>query len=218
VDTLIYGPDGFSGTSAACPHVVGAAALVRGAYPSYSAAQVQSFLEGRAIDAGAGGYDYEYGSGRLSLGAPPTSISVDFTWTPSSPSIGQSVQFTISGVADLQSATWNFGGSGCTADYPQVATCTPGIYTNCMTRPTATPRADPSVSLRCESTARTTGRGQEPAASSGSQRRGCLRLSRARPASAPTASGSFSVDYRLQLQPMALWIHITAGSSGTGDG
>jgi len=71
VDTWTSGPGAFNGTSAAAPHVAGAAALVRGAYPSYTPAQVASFLEGRAIDLGTAGYDYSYGAGRLDLGSPP---------------------------------------------------------------------------------------------------------------------------------------------------
>ncbi len=61
----------FNGTSAATPHVAGAAALVKGANPGYTPAQIQSFLEGRAVDMGAAGKDTIYGYGRLHLGAPP---------------------------------------------------------------------------------------------------------------------------------------------------
>ena len=61
----------FNGTSSATPHVAGAAALVKGAYPAYTPAQIRSFLEGRAVDMGASGKDNIYGYGRLSLGAPP---------------------------------------------------------------------------------------------------------------------------------------------------
>ena len=49
------GTGGFNGTSAAAPHVSGAAALVKGANPGFTPAQVQAFLEGRGIDLGAGG-------------------------------------------------------------------------------------------------------------------------------------------------------------------
>ncbi|MCL4248644.1 MAG: S8 family serine peptidase [Anaerolineae bacterium] len=62
---------GFNGTSSAAPHVAGAAALVFDAYPSYTVAQVKSFLESRAEDMGTTGYDYTYGAGRLYLGTPP---------------------------------------------------------------------------------------------------------------------------------------------------
>ncbi len=75
VSTQSYGARGgdhaFSGTSSACPHVAGAAALVRSAYPAYTAAQVRPLLETRAVDAGPAGKDVDYGFGRLSLGTPP---------------------------------------------------------------------------------------------------------------------------------------------------
>ena len=60
----------FYGTSAACPHVAGAAALVLQRYPSYSPSEVQSLLEDRAIDLGTGGKDNLFGSGRLHLRSP----------------------------------------------------------------------------------------------------------------------------------------------------
>ena len=65
-----YGTRGFNGTSAATPHVAGAAALVWGLYPAFTPAQVQAFLESRAVDMGATGQDTIYGAGRLHLGVP----------------------------------------------------------------------------------------------------------------------------------------------------
>ncbi len=78
-ETLV--PKAFTGTAAAASHAAGAAALARGAYPSYSAAQTQSFLEGRAIDMGPGGKDTMYGSGRLYLGDPPADLEYS-VWLP----------------------------------------------------------------------------------------------------------------------------------------
>ena len=63
---------GFYGTSASAPHVAGAAALVLEAFPAYTPAQVQSWLEARALDLGETGRDNIYGAGRLNLGAPPS--------------------------------------------------------------------------------------------------------------------------------------------------
>ena len=74
VSTWAYGkrgPGSFNGTSAATPHVAGAAALVLSAYPGFTPQQVWDFLEGRARDAGARGYDNIYGAGRLTMGKPP---------------------------------------------------------------------------------------------------------------------------------------------------
>lgn len=81
VDTWSYGPGAFNGTSAAAPHVAGAAALVRSAFPSYTPDQTQAFLESRAVDSGAAGYDYLYGYGRLWLGTPTCSYSISPTST-----------------------------------------------------------------------------------------------------------------------------------------
>lgn len=73
VSTTSYGAvEKFNGTSAATPHVAGASALVLSAYPAYGPAEVQAFLEGRAVDMGADGMDNLYGYGRLHLGDPPS--------------------------------------------------------------------------------------------------------------------------------------------------
>jgi hypothetical protein len=48
---------------------------VKGAYPAYSPAQTQSFLEGRAVEMGATGKDTVFGWGRLNLGAPPAATN-----------------------------------------------------------------------------------------------------------------------------------------------
>ncbi len=67
VSTATYGASAFHGTSASAPHTAGAAALVQDRYPSYTPAQIQSFLEGRAVGLGTAGKDNLYGSGRLDL-------------------------------------------------------------------------------------------------------------------------------------------------------
>ena len=78
VSTVSYLPDLpylFNGTSAATPHVAGAAALVRQAYPDYTVAQVQQFLETNAMDLGTAGKDNLFGAGRLYLGTPAQCIT-----------------------------------------------------------------------------------------------------------------------------------------------
>ena len=78
VSSFSYGPfggcggaRGFAGTSAASPHVAGAAALIKGANPSFGPAELQGFLENRAVDLGPPGRDGAYGFGRLALGPAP---------------------------------------------------------------------------------------------------------------------------------------------------
>ena len=77
--TSTYGTASFYGTSASSPYVAGAASLVLSAYPGFTASQLQSTLEGWAVDMGVAGKDSIYGSGRLNLALPilevdPTSL------------------------------------------------------------------------------------------------------------------------------------------------
>ena len=66
-----YYTTGFYGTSAACPHVAGAAALYwSSATSTLDANQVRSYLETTAIDCGAAGKDNVFGYGKLYLGTP----------------------------------------------------------------------------------------------------------------------------------------------------
>ena len=65
VSTLGYGPSSFSGTSAAAPHVAGAAALILSRHPNMLPGEVQTYLESWAEIMGSFGKDNIYGSGRL---------------------------------------------------------------------------------------------------------------------------------------------------------
>ncbi len=89
-------PSGFNGTSASSPHLAAVAALVKCAYPSYTAAQIRSFLETRAIDMGPAGKDSSYGWGRSVLGKVAPAIT---TWpTASAITYGQALSAsTLSG-------------------------------------------------------------------------------------------------------------------------
>lgn len=66
-----YGDRGFNGTSASCPHVAGAAALVWQAYPEFTRQEVVDFLLDHAVDLEGDGPDTGSGYGRLQLPAPP---------------------------------------------------------------------------------------------------------------------------------------------------
>jgi hypothetical protein len=59
--------------------------LVKGANPSFTADQVRSFLEGRAIDKGNPGKDNDFGIGVLALGAAPGPGPTPVTCTPRPP-------------------------------------------------------------------------------------------------------------------------------------
>ncbi len=73
VSTATFGPNGFTGTSAAAAHVAGAAALLKGANPGLDASQIEAMLERR------GGHDPQdnaLGHGLLSLGPPEAADAV----------------------------------------------------------------------------------------------------------------------------------------------
>lgn len=108
VSTSSYGPrssgQSFNGTSAACPHVAGAAALVWSANPSWTVSQVRTFLESSAIDKGPSGRDNTYGYGRLYLGSPPASCS--YSISPTSRTIGASGGSASFSVSTQSGCSW----------------------------------------------------------------------------------------------------------------
>ncbi|MEW6448257.1 MAG: S8 family peptidase [Bacillota bacterium] len=73
-----------SGTSAACPHVAGTAALAMAAYPGYTNEQIRSLLRNTADDLGIAGFDRYYGYGLVDAGeaAPNGGLSCSFTTPP----------------------------------------------------------------------------------------------------------------------------------------
>jgi subtilisin family serine protease len=108
----------YSGTSMACPHVVGAIGLLKQAFPTLTGKQIKLALYNTARDLGTAGEDNTYGKGLidvyaafLSLGIPdsvaptkinnlsvtdPTSNSLSLQWTaPLDTSVGGVTQYDI---------------------------------------------------------------------------------------------------------------------------
>ena len=122
-----------SGTSFSTPHASGALALLAGAFPQASLAELKSALLGSAVDLGATGADNTYGSGRIAvddtsgafaylrdtLGETPcVRPEISFSATPQPAALGQAVTFTaaVTGSGGPYTYTWDINGDG-TADY-----------------------------------------------------------------------------------------------------
>ncbi|MBI1876890.1 MAG: S8 family serine peptidase [Chloroflexi bacterium] len=70
VKSASYSPF-FDGTSAATPHVAGAAALTLQAFPNFTPDEIATLFESRAIKLGDGAMNNRFGAGRLNLGHSP---------------------------------------------------------------------------------------------------------------------------------------------------
>ncbi len=68
-----YAPSIFDGTSAATPHVAGAAALILQAFPHYTPADIAGHLQSQAVRLGNAELNNQFGAGRLNLGEPASS-------------------------------------------------------------------------------------------------------------------------------------------------
>ncbi len=76
ISTATYAPSRFGGTSAAVPHVSGAAALALGANPGLTPDALEAYLLDQALDLGDPAYDTQYGHGRIYLPISPTAIEL----------------------------------------------------------------------------------------------------------------------------------------------
>ena len=102
-------PDGnFYGTSAAAPNAAAVAALIRGAFPNLTVAQLVTALETGATQLGASVPDYTFGYGRIdamgalgTLAAPTLTSLQDVSIDASSSTTSTAQPFTVSGTGTL---------------------------------------------------------------------------------------------------------------------
>jgi hypothetical protein len=97
--------NGFFGTSAASPHVAGAAALVLGQSPGLSVTQLQSALTSAAAELGPAGKDNSFGSGRLRV--PSIVAPVVSSFAPAAGPVGSTVTINGSALTGATAVTFN---------------------------------------------------------------------------------------------------------------
>ncbi|NRQ57215.1 S8 family serine peptidase, partial [Brevibacillus sp. HD1.4A] len=121
----------FSGTSSACPHVAGIAALYWQMYPSYTAAQIRNLIETNVQEMGAEGKDITYGLGKVVSPWVAKGYRYNFTGTSVSktltagmpdtykfiPSESGLHRFTIAGPATLMLSLYTSDGGLAFASY-----------------------------------------------------------------------------------------------------
>lgn len=94
VANSVYNP--FHGTSASCPHLAGLALLLKEDDPARTPAQLESYIEGNAVDVAPSGTDYRTGHGRAWLPAKRAGTSLSCERSTTSVTYGGTV--TLSGV------------------------------------------------------------------------------------------------------------------------
>jgi subtilisin family serine protease len=144
VQTRSY-PRAFSGTSAATPHVAGAAALLLSVEPSRTPNEMRSVIGSSARDAGSTGKDNTFGDGLMTLPSPPRFVEVDTP--PPPPTIyAASGRVTLSGQSNHSGVTITFTRSSGSGTIPSpVQTTSNGSWLASGFSPGSSYRATPRI-------------------------------------------------------------------------
>ena len=113
VSTVSYGESeefyGYTGTSAAAPHVAGAAALIKSTNPSYSSTQLWDALIEATVDIGTPGRDNDSGYGKLVLPILLHQLPSSGIFGYSPPTVTKnpkSVEFGFEGIGEDVAVSW----------------------------------------------------------------------------------------------------------------
>ncbi|MDM8532020.1 S8 family serine peptidase [Anaerolineales bacterium HSG25] len=117
VDSHTYSPENFPGTSAATPHVAGAAALLLQIFPDLMPDDVRAFIQERALDLGRTGSDNQFGAGRINLGdIPDFAEQPDIVDTPVPTKVAEVRATSTPRAANEPSPTFDDPGAGYAED------------------------------------------------------------------------------------------------------
>ena len=133
----------FNGTSCATPYAAGVVALIKTAYPAYTAQQLRDRLcdtaeDVTSVESGAG-WDRYAGYGMVDAeaavgGSTPQPPVADFTGSPTAGSAPLLVSFTDGSSGSPTSWSWTFGDGGTSAaQNPSHTYTNPGTYTVTLT-------------------------------------------------------------------------------------
>jgi serine protease len=138
-----YGTFGYyfyEGTSMACPHVAGVAALIIAKAGNIGPDSVRAILQNTAQDLGTTGRDNYYGYGMVDANAALSAINPDnppvaaFSGTPTSGYYPLTVTFTDASTNSPTSWAWTFGDGGTsTSQNPSYTYTAAGTYTVTLT-------------------------------------------------------------------------------------
>jgi len=128
----------YQGTSMACPHAAGVAALMLALTPSLTPAQVENFLITTATDLGAAGRDDLYGHGLINAYQAVLQSSAGAPVTPVLGLSTQTLSFAL-GTSTLNVQVSNLGGGLLDVATPVVSTNTGGNWLSAALVPIAIP-------------------------------------------------------------------------------
>jgi subtilisin family serine protease len=137
----------YEGTSMACPHVAGVAALMLAIAPGLGPNQIENMLESTAVDRGAAGKDPIYGHGLINAAAAVNLAAGGGSTTPILGLGSQTVVFDVE-TDEREIAVFNVGGGMLAVEAPVVSTVTGGDWLAAVRVPSTTSDSSDTDAIR----------------------------------------------------------------------
>ncbi len=126
----------YEGTSMACPHAAGVAALMLAVAPALTPNQIENMLEATAVDRGEAGKDSIYGHGLINAAGAVNEAAGGGASTPVLGLGTEVVTFSV-GTSEKEVTVFNVGGGVLQVDAPTVSTVTGGDWLAAQRIPSA---------------------------------------------------------------------------------